>query len=99
MILTNLPISKLKYFTKLSIFDHAYVQASFGQKREQTTPTMKDYILSSEEFLLQYYDLLKTELASSIPLANGPQPQHLPIEDSPPVDKDTYPSSTHSSSS
>jgi hypothetical protein len=67
MILTNLPIRNPKYQTKTTIFDHAWTQASFGQKREQTNPTMKDYILGSEEFQLQYYDLLENELASCLP--------------------------------
>jgi hypothetical protein len=68
MILTNLPIINPKYVTKHTIFDHAWTQASFGQKREQTNATMKDYILGSEEFLLQYYDLLETELSSCLPI-------------------------------
>jgi exonuclease III len=48
LILTNLPITQPKYYTKITIFDHAWVQASFGQKRETTTSTMKDYVLGSE---------------------------------------------------
>ena len=52
----------------MTIFDHAWVQASFGQKRENTTPTMKDYILGSEEFLIKFYELLETKLATCDPL-------------------------------
>ncbi len=80
MILTNLPIRSSKYQTKTTIFDHAWTQASFGQKREQTNPTMKDYILGSEEFQLQYYDLLENELASCLPIpppTDVTHPSHL----------------------
>jgi hypothetical protein len=38
---------------------------------------MKDYIPGSEEFLLRYYDLLKTELPSCLPLPPGLQPYNL----------------------
>ncbi len=67
LILTNLPISNLKYSSKPTFFDHTWVQATFGQKKEHTNPTMKDYILGSEEFLIRYYDLLETELESCLP--------------------------------
>jgi hypothetical protein len=69
MILTNLSISNLKYSVKSTIFDHAWVQATFGQKKEHTNPTMRDYILGSEEFLIRYYDLLEGELQSCQPKA------------------------------
>jgi hypothetical protein len=74
LILTNLPITNLKYSTKPTIFDHAWVQATFGQKKEHTNPTMKDYVLGSEEFLIRYYDLLKVELTSRLPKAPTPIP-------------------------
>ena len=70
MILTNLPITELNYKTTITIFDHALVQASFGQKRQKTQPTMKDYILGSDEFLLGYYDLLSECLTSCTPKEN-----------------------------
>jgi hypothetical protein len=89
MILTNLPIRNPKYQTKTTIFDHAWTQASFGQKREQTNPTMKDYILGSEEFQLQYYDLLENELASCLPI---PPPTDV-IHASHPVNLDFLPQS------
>jgi hypothetical protein len=72
LILTNLPISNLKYSAKSTIFDHAWVQATFGQKREHTNPTMRDYILGSEEFLIRYYDLLEAELQTCQPKAPIP---------------------------
>ncbi len=52
----------------MTIFDHAWVQASFGQRRVTTTPTMKDYILGSEEFLIKFYELLETKLDTCDPL-------------------------------
>ncbi len=89
LILTNLPISNLKYSVKPTIFDHAWVQAAFGQKKEHVNPTMKDYILGSEEFLIRYYDLLEVELQSCLPktptLASTP-PWSTP---SPPTSDDT----------
>jgi exonuclease III len=84
MILTNLPISNPKYSTKLTIFDHAWVQASFGQKREHTNPTMKDYVLGSEEFLIRYYDLLENELRTCLPKSPTPRP-HIPTAQLPPT--------------
>jgi hypothetical protein len=51
-ILTNLPMSNPTYFTKISLFDHAWVQTSFGQKKGEycTHPIMKDYVLGCDEF-------------------------------------------------
>jgi hypothetical protein len=67
LILTSLPVSNLKYSSKATIFDHSWVQATFGQKKEHTNPTMKDSVLGSEEFLIRYYDLLQAELQSCLP--------------------------------
>jgi exonuclease III len=67
MILTNLPVNNLKYMVRSTIFDHAWVQATFGQKRARTNPMMKDHILGSEEFLIRYYELLEEELRSCLP--------------------------------
>jgi hypothetical protein len=74
LILTNLPITQPKYSISMTIFDHAWVQASFGQKREATVTTMKDYILGSEEFLITFYELLENKLATCDPL---PTPTRL----------------------
>jgi hypothetical protein len=81
LILTNLPITQPKYSTSTTIFDHAWVQASFGQKREATTPTMKEHVLGSEEFLISFYDLLESRLATCAPLPTSPCPGELPPED------------------
>jgi hypothetical protein len=79
LILTNLPITHPKYHTKITIFDHAWVQASFGQKREITIPTLKDYVLGSDEFLISFYDLLSTKLATCAPLpTNTPTAEPTP---------------------
>jgi hypothetical protein len=64
LILTNLPVTRPKYVTSITIFDHAWVQASFGQKREQSTPSMKDYVLGSDEFLVNFYELLERRLTT-----------------------------------
>jgi exonuclease III len=82
LILTNLPITQPKYYTSTTIFDHAWIQASFGQKREATTSTMKDYVLGSEEFLISFYDLLGSRLATCIPLPTATPPEEpLPEEE------------------
>jgi hypothetical protein len=86
LILTNLPISNLKYTVKSTIFDHAWVQATFGQKKEHTNPTMRDYILGSEEFLIRYYDLLETELQSCQPKAPVPTATPTRSNSNPPTD-------------
>jgi hypothetical protein len=83
LILTNLPVTNLKYTIKTTIFDHAWVQATFGQNRAQTNPTMKDHILGSEEFLFRYYDLLETELRTCLTKSPTPTPQP-PQPNSPP---------------
>jgi hypothetical protein len=77
LILTNLPITQPKYSISTTIFDHAWIQASFGQKREVTTSTMKDYILGSDEFLIGFYDLLEARLGTCDPLPNA-TPQEDP---------------------
>jgi hypothetical protein len=75
LILTNLPITQPKYSISMTVFDHAWVQASFGQKREATTSTMKDYILGSEEFLISFYELLENRLATCDPLPTPMTPE------------------------
>ncbi len=70
LILTNLPVPNPKYSTSIIIFDHAWVQASFGQKREKTAPTMKDYVVDSDEFLIKYCETLERHLTTCLPLQN-----------------------------
>jgi exonuclease III len=97
LILTNLPISNLKYSVKSTIFDHAWVQATFGQKREHTNPTMRDYILGSEEFLIRYYDLLEIELQSCQPKAQVPAATPTRSNSNPSTDDEAHsPISPHS---
>ncbi len=67
LILTNLPVIRPKYTTSITIFDHAWVQASFGQKREPTIPSMRDYVLGSDEFLVNFYELLEQRLITCVP--------------------------------
>jgi hypothetical protein len=81
LILTNLPLIQPKYHISMTIFDHAWVQASFGQRRAETTPTMKDYILGSEEFLIKFYELLETKLETCDPLPNMMAQEHPMPED------------------
>jgi hypothetical protein len=49
-----------------------------SDKKEYTNPTMKDYILGSEEFLIRYYDLLEAELGFCLP--RSPTPVPLPSQ-------------------
>jgi hypothetical protein len=74
LILTNLPVTRPKYVTSITIFDHAWVQASFGQKRESTIPSMKDYVLGSDEFLVNFYELLDQRLTTCAPHNNNGEP-------------------------
>jgi exonuclease III len=67
LILTNLPIVRPRYSISITIFDHTWVQASFGQAKQATTPSMKDFVLGSEEFLIGFYELLEQRLASCKP--------------------------------
>jgi hypothetical protein len=39
---------------------------------------MKDHALGSEEFLIGFYDLLKSQLATCTPLPTSPCPEELP---------------------
>jgi hypothetical protein len=48
-----------------TVVGHAWTRASFGQRREKTTPTMKDYELSSEEILIKYCSLPEEILTTS----------------------------------
>ena len=58
LLLTNIATSNLKYRTTLLFLDHAFVEASFGLTREHSQPAMKDYILSSDEFLISAQDIM-----------------------------------------
>jgi hypothetical protein len=80
------------------IFDHAWVQASFGQKREITTSTMKDYVLGSEEFLISLYDLLESRLATCDPLPTAAPPEG-PLPEEEPMISPTMGGSSNPSSS
>ncbi|OBQ36005.1 MAG: hypothetical protein AN484_25945, partial [Aphanizomenon flos-aquae WA102] len=57
MIMTNIQMQNLNYDTKLTIFDHAFLTASFGQLRAKTKPAMKDYILSTDEYIIKAQDI------------------------------------------
>jgi hypothetical protein len=95
LILTNLPVTQPKYKVKITIFDHAWIQASFGQKREMTVPSMKDFILGSEEFLIRFYELLEKQLETCTHVDESGTPlQGRGI----PMNPDTSPNSTGSSS-
>ncbi len=89
LILTNLPINNPKYSTTITIFDHAWVRDLLGKKEKKTTPTMKDYVIGSKEFLIKYFELPEGKLATCILLHNqndsrrtltttSPMPSHLP---------------------
>jgi hypothetical protein len=71
LILTNLPIVRPRYSISITRFDHAWVQASFGQTKQTAAPSMKDFVLGTEEFLIGFYELLEQRLASC-----KPQPEH-----------------------
>ncbi len=57
-----------RYYMIIAIFDQAWIQASFGRKREKITPTIKDYVLWSVGFLIQYYRLIEEKLFTCVPL-------------------------------
>jgi exonuclease III len=98
LILSNLSISNLKYSVKSTIFDHAWVQATFGQKKEHTNPTMRDHILGSEEFLIKYYDLLEAELQSCQPKIPNIVATPTPLDSSSAATEETpSPATPHSS--
>ena len=56
-VLTNLQLDgptsmKPQVTTRFTIFDHVYLQATFGLEVTKRKPAMKDYILGSEEYII-----------------------------------------------
>jgi exonuclease III len=63
-IMTSIPhkntqTQTTKLDTTYTSFDHAYVQAQFGQNIIKQTPTMKDFILGSEEYIIKSTEYLE----------------------------------------
>jgi hypothetical protein len=67
LILTNLPIVRPKYSISITIFYHAWVQASFGQAKQAAVSSMKDFVLGSDEFLIGFYEILEQRLTTCKP--------------------------------
>ena len=76
MILTNIPMDNLRYSSTISIFDHSWLTATFGQLPSKHTPTMKDYILGTDEYLIHTQELL-----DNIITAYGTRREVIPQEE------------------
>ncbi len=84
LILTNLPVIRPKYSITVTIFDHAWVQASFGQTKQGAAPSMKDFVLGSDEFLIGFYEILEQRLTTC-----RPQIEHTNMETQEPMSPPT----------
>lgn len=78
-LLTSIPTTGLEFLKErvrnyLTIFDHTFLTARFGQKIERKMPAMKDYILGSEEFLIRAEECVLHKLTLAVPTLPPPSP-------------------------
>ncbi len=93
LILTNLPIVRPKYSITVTIFDHTWVQASFGQAKQAAAPSMKDFVLGSDEFLIGFYEILEQRLTTC-----RPQTEHASMDTQEPMMPSTRRQGNHNDS-
>ncbi len=56
-IFSSVPIRQAKMMSTFSIFDHVYLEAALNPSRQIKQMTMKDFILGSDEFLIQSHEV------------------------------------------
>ncbi len=78
-IFSSVPIRQAKMMSTFSIFDHVYLEAVLNPSRQVKQMTMKDFILGSDEFLIQSHELL----VSLILPHQTPQPPDSPANENP----------------
>jgi hypothetical protein len=62
MIFSSIPMDNLQFETTFTTFDHVHLAASFGQRPTKAEPAMKDYILGSDEYLIQAEEIISYHL-------------------------------------
>jgi hypothetical protein len=62
MFISSIPLDNLQFETTFTIFDHVHLTASFGQRPTEAEPAMKDYILGSDEYLIQDEEIISYHL-------------------------------------
>jgi len=62
MIFSSIPMDNLRFETTFTTFDHVHLAASFGQRPTKAEPAMKDYILGSDEYLIQAEEIISYHL-------------------------------------
>jgi hypothetical protein len=67
----------------ITIFDHSYLAAQFGQKIPKIPVSMKDHILGSEEFLITANEHIASLLQTHFPQAPQLPDEHSPAENPP----------------
>jgi phospholipid N-methyltransferase len=60
-IFSSIPLRQAKLSSTLSIFDHVYLEATLNPSRQAKQMTMKDFILGSDEFIIQSHELYRTK--------------------------------------
>ncbi len=60
--------------TKLTTFDHVFLEATFGQKATPREMAMKDYILGSEEYIITSMEIVAKTISDCA------APEHRNIE-------------------
>jgi hypothetical protein len=91
LTMTNIPMTNLQYKTTMTIFDHVYLTVQFGQIREKTVPTMKDFILGTGEYIIRVQEKmeaiiqskgqpLRRELRAESPDPQDRQKEHLQMK-------------------
>jgi len=84
LILTSMTVGDLQVNSILHFLDHAFLTATFGQPRVTKTYAMKDYILGSDEFLINAHEYIDSILT-----------QHDQDPSLPPIDNDDLDDSTN----
>ncbi len=62
MFFSSIPMDNLQFETAFTTFDHVHLTASFGQRPTKAEPAMKDYILGSDEYLIQVEEIISYHL-------------------------------------
>jgi exonuclease III len=80
-IFSSIPTCLAKIMSTFTIFDHTYLEATLNPSRIVKQMTMKDFILGSDEYLIQSQELLASLVSPFQPL---PSPPTSPLNGTPP---------------
>jgi phospholipid N-methyltransferase len=82
-VFSSVPMRQAKLTSTFSVFDHVYLEAILNPSRQVKQMTMKDFILGSDEYLIQSHELLSSLLH---PYQVAQAAHQLPDDTPPPPD-------------